>query len=67
MRYGLDYDTVSATNKDVVYASITGFGTAGGAQLPGYDLLIQALSGLWTLPARQTPSLSGLELPYSMS
>lgn len=46
VRYGLDYDTVAATNKDVVYASITGFGTAGGAQLPGYDLLIQALSGL---------------------
>lgn len=48
-RYGLDYDTVSASNKDVVYASITGFGTAGGAQLPGYDLLIQALSGLMDL------------------
>lgn len=48
-RYGLDYDAVSATNKDVVYASITGFGTAGGAQLPGYDLLIQALSGLMDL------------------
>jgi crotonobetainyl-CoA:carnitine CoA-transferase CaiB-like acyl-CoA transferase len=49
VRYGLDYDTVVATNKDVVYASITGFGTAGGAQLPGYDLLIQALSGLMDL------------------
>ena len=49
VRYGLDYDTVAATNKDVVYASITGFGTAGGAQLPGYDLLIQALSGLMDL------------------
>jgi crotonobetainyl-CoA:carnitine CoA-transferase CaiB-like acyl-CoA transferase len=49
VRYGLDYDTVSVTNKDVVYASITGFGTAGGAQLPGYDLLIQALSGLMDL------------------
>lgn len=48
-RYGLDYATVSATNADVVYASITGFGTTGGAQLPGYDLLIQALSGLMDL------------------
>ena len=52
VRYGLDYDTVAATNKDVVYASITGFGTAGGAQLPGYDLLIQALSGLMDLTGR---------------
>lgn len=37
------------SNPDVVYASITGFGTAGGAKLPGYDLLVQALSGLMSL------------------
>jgi crotonobetainyl-CoA:carnitine CoA-transferase CaiB-like acyl-CoA transferase len=48
-RFGLDYDTVAATNPRVVYASITGFGTAGGASLPGYDLLVQALSGLMSL------------------
>jgi crotonobetainyl-CoA:carnitine CoA-transferase CaiB-like acyl-CoA transferase len=48
-RFDLDYDTVAATNPGVVYASITGFGTAGGASLPGYDLLVQALSGLMSL------------------
>jgi crotonobetainyl-CoA:carnitine CoA-transferase CaiB-like acyl-CoA transferase len=48
-RFDLDYDTVAATNPDVVYASITGFGTAGGASLPGYDLLAQAMSGLMSV------------------
>lgn len=48
-RFGLDYDSVAATNPEVIYASITGFGTAGGASLPGYDLLVQALSGLMSL------------------
>lgn len=48
-RFGLDYDSVAATNPGVVYASITGFGTAGGASLPGYDLLVQAMSGLMSL------------------
>jgi crotonobetainyl-CoA:carnitine CoA-transferase CaiB-like acyl-CoA transferase len=48
-KYGLDYDTVAATNPGVVYASITGFGTGQGAALPGYDLMVQAMSGLMSL------------------
>lgn len=48
-RFGLDYETVAATNPGVVYASITGFGTAGGAALPGYDLIVQAIAGLMSL------------------
>ncbi|MGY5883557.1 CaiB/BaiF CoA transferase family protein [Modestobacter lacusdianchii] len=49
-RFGLDYETVSATNPRVVYASITGFGAQpGGAELPGYDLIVQAISGLMSL------------------
>jgi crotonobetainyl-CoA:carnitine CoA-transferase CaiB-like acyl-CoA transferase len=48
-RFGLDYDSVAATNPAVVYASISGFGTAGGAALPGYDLIVQAASGLMSL------------------
>jgi crotonobetainyl-CoA:carnitine CoA-transferase CaiB-like acyl-CoA transferase len=48
-RFGLDYDTVRATNPAVVYCSITGFGTHDGATLPGYDLLVQAVSGLMSL------------------
>jgi crotonobetainyl-CoA:carnitine CoA-transferase CaiB-like acyl-CoA transferase len=48
-RFGLDYASVSAGNPAVIYASISGFGTAGGASLAGYDLLVQAMSGLMSL------------------
>jgi crotonobetainyl-CoA:carnitine CoA-transferase CaiB-like acyl-CoA transferase len=44
---GLDHETLRAANPRLVYCSITGFGSGeGGAALPGYDLLIQALGGL---------------------
>jgi crotonobetainyl-CoA:carnitine CoA-transferase CaiB-like acyl-CoA transferase len=49
-RFGLDYDTVAADNPAVVYASISGFGSGpGGAKLPGYDLIVQAISGFMSL------------------
>ena len=48
-RFGLDYDTVAAANEKIVYASISGFGTGKGANYPGYDLMVQAISGLMSL------------------
>ncbi len=48
-RFGLGYDDVSPSNPGIVYASITGFGTAGGASMPGYDLMVQGMSGLMSL------------------
>jgi crotonobetainyl-CoA:carnitine CoA-transferase CaiB-like acyl-CoA transferase len=49
-RFGLDYDAVSAANPAVVYASISGFGSGPkGAGLPGYDLIVQAVSGLMSV------------------
>jgi crotonobetainyl-CoA:carnitine CoA-transferase CaiB-like acyl-CoA transferase len=48
-RFGLDYDAVSALNPSVIYASISGFGSDGGRDLPGYDLMVQAMSGLMSL------------------
>jgi crotonobetainyl-CoA:carnitine CoA-transferase CaiB-like acyl-CoA transferase len=49
-RFGLDYDRVAATNPRIVYASISGFGSGPkGAALPGYDLIVQAISGLMSL------------------
>ncbi len=49
-RFGLDYDAVSADNQAVVYASISGFGSGPlGAALPGYDLIVQAISGLMSV------------------
>jgi crotonobetainyl-CoA:carnitine CoA-transferase CaiB-like acyl-CoA transferase len=48
-KYGLDYGSVRAANPAVIYASISGFGAAGGKDLPGYDLMVQAMSGLMSL------------------
>jgi crotonobetainyl-CoA:carnitine CoA-transferase CaiB-like acyl-CoA transferase len=48
-RFGLDYESVKERNGSVVYCSISGFGTAEGASLPGYDLIVQAMSGLMSL------------------
>src|SRR5579883_1718947 len=48
-RFGLDYDSVQRRNAGIIYASISGFGTAQGASLPGYDLIVQAMSGLMSL------------------
>ena len=48
-RFGLDFPSVSAANPEIVYASISGFGAGPGAKVPGYDLMVQAMSGLMSL------------------
>ena len=53
-RFGLDYDAVNALNPSVIYASISGFGSAGGKDMPGYDLMVQAMSGLMSLTGDPT-------------
>jgi len=49
-RLGLGHTTVAALNPRVVYCSISAFGSGErAAQLPGYDLLLQAMSGLMSV------------------
>jgi crotonobetainyl-CoA:carnitine CoA-transferase CaiB-like acyl-CoA transferase len=48
-RFGLDFASVSVANPAIVYASISGFGAGPGAKVPGYDLMVQAMSGLMSL------------------
>ena len=48
-KFGLGYDAVAAENPGVVYCSISGFGDTGGKDLPGYDLLVQAVGGLMSI------------------
>jgi crotonobetainyl-CoA:carnitine CoA-transferase CaiB-like acyl-CoA transferase len=49
-RLGLGFDAVRAVNARVVYASVSAFGAGEAARdLPGYDLLLQAMSGLMSV------------------
>ena len=61
-RFGLGYDSLRIANPGLVHCSITGFGDGEGASLPGYDPLLQALSGLMSVtgPADGEPSKVGV-------
>ena len=49
-RLGIGYETVSALNPRLVYASISGFGQTGPwADRPGFDLIAQAMSGVMSV------------------
>ncbi len=48
-RLGLGYEQLAAERPQLVYCSITGFGRGAGAELPGYDLLVQAVGGLMSI------------------
>ncbi|WP_201526911.1 CaiB/BaiF CoA transferase family protein [Psychrobacter frigidicola] len=49
-KYGLDYDSLRQDNPRLIYASLTGFGQTGpDAKRPGYDYIIQGLSGLMSI------------------
>ncbi|WP_210491281.1 CoA transferase [Patulibacter sp. SYSU D01012] len=63
-RLGLGYDALSAVRPGLVYCSVTGFGRDGGAAMPGYDLLVQALGGLMSVtgPAGGEPQKVGVAL-----
>lgn len=62
-RRGLGYREVCATNPGVVYCSITGFGPVGGADLPGYDFLVQAVGGLMSITGTpEEPTKVGVAL-----
>jgi len=49
-RMGLGYEAVRQLNPRIVYCSVSGYGRTGPlADKPGYDLIIQAYSGLMNL------------------
>jgi crotonobetainyl-CoA:carnitine CoA-transferase CaiB-like acyl-CoA transferase len=52
-RLGLGYDALCSENPDLVYCSLTGFGAGRGADLPGYDLIIQAVGGLMSITGQE--------------
>jgi crotonobetainyl-CoA:carnitine CoA-transferase CaiB-like acyl-CoA transferase len=49
-KYGLDYASLKSLNPGLVYCSITGFGQTGPySSRPGYDFIIQGMSGLMSI------------------
>lgn len=54
-RFGLGYEQVCDVNPGVVYCSITGFGSGAGADLAGYDFLVQAVGGLMSITGAADP------------
>jgi crotonobetainyl-CoA:carnitine CoA-transferase CaiB-like acyl-CoA transferase len=63
-RLGLGYEEMAAANPGLVYCSISGFGSKEGAALPGYDPLVQAMSGMMSVtgPPEGDPSKVGVAL-----
>lgn len=59
-RFGLDHASVAAVNPGVVYCSISGFGSGEGRDLPGYDLLVQAMGGLMSITGDDEPTKAGV-------
>src|SRR5579864_233904 len=52
-RLGIEYETLRADNPGLVYASISGFGLTGPyRERPGYDLIMQAMSGMMMAGSR---------------
>jgi formyl-CoA transferase len=59
-QYGLDYDSLRAINPRLVYCSVTGFGHDGPhAARAGYDLMIQATSGMMSITGRPDEEAGG--------
>ncbi|SJN10649.1 L-carnitine dehydratase/bile acid-inducible protein F [Leucobacter sp. 7(1)] len=63
-KFGLSYAEVAAANPGVVYCSISGFGDTEGRDLPGYDLLVQAVGGLMSITGQESgdPTKVGVAL-----
>lgn len=63
-RLGLGYDQVAAVNPGIVHCSVTGFGSGAGADLLGYDFVVQAVGGLMSITgdADGEPTKAGVAL-----
>ncbi len=63
-KLGLGHEQLLARNPRLVYCSVTGFGSQAGADLPGYDLIVQAVGGLMSVTGSEEsgPMKAGVAL-----
>jgi crotonobetainyl-CoA:carnitine CoA-transferase CaiB-like acyl-CoA transferase len=65
-RLGIDYETLSRDNQRLIYASISGFGQEGpNRDRPGYDQIIQGMSGLMWLTGTAESAPLRVGIPIS--
>ena len=66
VKYKLDYQSLSKLNPKLIYCSITGFGQDGPyAKKPGYDFIIQALSGIMDLTGEKDKEPQKMGVAFS--
>src|SRR5581483_1517649 len=62
-RFGPDHETIARANPRVIHCAISGFGEAGGRDLPGYAPIVQAVGGLMTITGPpEEPSKVGVAI-----
>jgi crotonobetainyl-CoA:carnitine CoA-transferase CaiB-like acyl-CoA transferase len=65
-KYGLDYESCAKINPRLVYCSITGFGHDGPyAALPGYDFIVQGMSGIMDLTGAKDGPPTKIGMAYA--
>src|SRR3990170_5905409 len=65
-RLGIDYDALARENPRLVYASISGFGQTGPYRdRPGYDQIVQGLSGLMWLTGTEATGPLRVGIPIA--
>jgi crotonobetainyl-CoA:carnitine CoA-transferase CaiB-like acyl-CoA transferase len=55
-RFGLDHETLSADNPGLVFCSLVAFGDDEDDSKPGYDIIVQAMSGLMSVTGERDRS-----------
>lgn len=71
-RLGIEYGRLRTVNPDLVYCAVSGYGSAGPLKdRPGYDLMLQAFTGVLTLTGEPNgkptrAGLSAIDLSTSM-
>lgn len=62
----VDYDTIQQHNETVIYCAISAFGQTGPwSQRPGYDLLVQGLSGIMSITGEEDGQPVKVGLPQT--